>query len=1479
MVTSNQLYIDGVNQTLTQRASTPTNAYGVVQSSARIGGWLYNTGYRFKTMLDEVKIFKGALTTAQVQSIYTNENSGKNWDGTTRTCQNPAPTISNISISNITQITASLNATPSASGTMYYVVTSSATPPSVAQVKAGQSNTGTAAITSGNSAITATTAKTFNLSGLTSGTTYYAYLVVTDSSSLDSIVYPSSPFTTALPSVTIINPTAITEGNSGTTPLTFQIIVTNPNSTAITLMANTVDGTATIADNDYVALTNLPITIPANTTIYNFNVLINGDTNPAESDETFNVILSNPTNATISNATATGTILNDDMATCSNATAWATLNNYGDTSTTISGSVSNGYDDFYKIVVGVDGKLDITYAADAKTNFYLMDSSCNAIASKTSSSSGTLSYVVNAGTYYLKINRSGNANYSNVKATLSFPDENWKDFELLKQYNTTGAIKAIGNSSLCKSSNGTASGTCTAPSNTQGNGSIYSIYTDIDSDSSTTSSSSANLTLPSGATVKWAGLFWNGRLGSGKTTAQKLAAKNIKFKLPGATSYTAVSADNYNWTSSTFAYKGYKDVTSLMNKTSPNGTYYVADIQTALGTNAYAAWSLFVIYELNTETYKNISVYDGFFSITKNGNNALGEFGSKDVPLSSFLTPTVGTVNSKLLLFSSEGDVDITGETLSMSNKSGVFTTISNALNPANNVFNSNITENASYYTDRNPAYQNTIGIDLDTFDVSSIMQNAQSSTTIRFTTTGDQYFPAALAFSTELYLPDVCYEEGIYKNGVALSNASVGDILDINVSITNKNTEPAKKVIITKVFDDTMSYVAGSSSINSIPKTDVSGDDTVVYDNDQKKLTFNLGTGATALQGGTINKNQIELFKLQTKLLQLGEITSDYSISFSDSTGTTNYSNIAIGKCSKLPPTTITIAPSGVARIVELGKTWSDNNGALFTKVAGATYTYDILFATDEIGTALTSGKIKKLEIWDILTNQLVSTPINTLTTIPQRLSVSIPLSASYGRLQFKITQEDDKVSTSNDFTVRPAYFTGAIASVQAGITKNLNDGSIKAYGANNSASTGYSATLDLSNFKALTFPASKICDADQPAEMIDSFAASITNGLSTAGTITFKDVGDFNISMYDYSWSAKSDDAGNGGCIANSSSNTPDSSGKIGCNIEGVVNVSVTPYQFTVTSAAGGGDWKYMATKISDQNTSYSGIMEAENNLGNPTLNFSSLCFATPVPTKFNFSLDRASSLFAVDKIGTNLVTPSPKSLSSGNNVFDFVIPSTDFASGSGNFKIDIGMNKNVNLPQNPTLLTAKDFTPNTTSTNIAYNFPTNTNSTFLYGRARAYDVTTNISPTPNPVEFEVYSTTSGGYVSGMPQNVLHWYRNLNHDTANQGNVIQGGFSAGTLSTNIDVSTAPHDGVQNVKVTSTTDQTVHLDISPWLWYSSTYGYLYSGACTQHPCFNYDYTDASLGVKGVNSGTFNGSDFQMSPAKNITNKGVKLFR
>jgi len=70
-VTGNQLYLDGTIQTLSQRLGTPSTSAAVVQSTLRIGGWTNNTGYRFSGRLDELKVFNGALTAAQVTSLYT----------------------------------------------------------------------------------------------------------------------------------------------------------------------------------------------------------------------------------------------------------------------------------------------------------------------------------------------------------------------------------------------------------------------------------------------------------------------------------------------------------------------------------------------------------------------------------------------------------------------------------------------------------------------------------------------------------------------------------------------------------------------------------------------------------------------------------------------------------------------------------------------------------------------------------------------------------------------------------------------------------------------------------------------------------------------------------------------------------------------------------------------------------------------------------------------------------------------------------------------------------------------------------------------------------------------------------------------------------------------------------------------------------------------------------------------------------------
>src|SRR5947208_1164945 len=129
---------------------------------------------------------------------------------------------------------------------------------------------------------------------------------ITPSGSQPSVIV-SAPPTIA------INDVTVTEGNGGTTNAIFSVTLSAASSQTITVTYATADGTATTADNDYVAASGT-VTFAPGVTSQPITVTVNGDTK-FEPDETFFVNLSNPTGgATISDGQGQGTILNDDTA-------------------------------------------------------------------------------------------------------------------------------------------------------------------------------------------------------------------------------------------------------------------------------------------------------------------------------------------------------------------------------------------------------------------------------------------------------------------------------------------------------------------------------------------------------------------------------------------------------------------------------------------------------------------------------------------------------------------------------------------------------------------------------------------------------------------------------------------------------------------------------------------------------------------------------------------------------------------------------------------------------------------------------------------------------------------------------------------------------------------------------------------------------------------------------------------------------------
>jgi hypothetical protein len=100
------------------------------------------------------------------------------------------------------------------------------------------------------------------------------------------------------------------EGDSGTTPFTFTVSLSNASYQTVTVDYATQDGSATDADNDYEP-TSGTLTFAPDETSKQVTVDVNGD-NTFEEDEDFFVNLTNPTNATIDDPQGEGTILNDD---------------------------------------------------------------------------------------------------------------------------------------------------------------------------------------------------------------------------------------------------------------------------------------------------------------------------------------------------------------------------------------------------------------------------------------------------------------------------------------------------------------------------------------------------------------------------------------------------------------------------------------------------------------------------------------------------------------------------------------------------------------------------------------------------------------------------------------------------------------------------------------------------------------------------------------------------------------------------------------------------------------------------------------------------------------------------------------------------------------------------------------------------------------------------------------------------------------
>lgn len=292
-----------------------------------------------------------------------------------------------------------------------------------------------------------------------------------------------------------------------------------------------------------------------------------------------------------------------------------------------------------------------------------------------------------------------------------------------------------------------------------GNGQLNIQYIDIDNDPTTFSSSSSTLNLPACSKIVHAGLYWSAIYAYETWSGEEARAgdyKNIKFKLPGQ-SYKDVTSDEVIYDAGIITqrpYLCYKDMTSIVSALpNPNGDYFAANIRGTTGkdnkngTGGVGGWILVVIYENSNESEKHISLYDGFSTV--DGTN------TTDIKFSGVKTPQNGTVKVKALVAALEGDQTITGDRFQIKGTNGTYSTVFDQKNSEDNFFNSSITQYNKNVTSRNPASTNTLGFDVDLFEINNqsnnLITNNQNAIETRFTTSGDVYWPFLNAITTEI--------------------------------------------------------------------------------------------------------------------------------------------------------------------------------------------------------------------------------------------------------------------------------------------------------------------------------------------------------------------------------------------------------------------------------------------------------------------------------------------------------------------------------------------------------------------------------------------------------------------------------------------------------------------------------------------------------------------------------------------------------
>ncbi len=365
---------------------------------------------------------------------------------------------------------------------------------------------------------------------------------------------------------------------------------------------------------------------------------------------------------------------------------------------------------------------------------------------------------------------------------------------------------------------------------------------------------SATLSLPAGATVTYARLYWSAmKVGDQPdldATLDWLGGPQQTITADDSWVESYGFASHPDW----FYYQATGDATDFVS-TWGAGDFRVSDIEALPLTGvvvdrAFSAWTLVVFYEAPDEELRNLALFDGFTPI----DPGLPNLGEAKVNLNGFVVPPGFT--AKMAAFTYEGDNKYTGDHFTFNQGQQ-----SDLLNPFNDFFNSSRSNLGTAMAGKFdvPAFSGQpgtmAGYDLDTVDVTELLSAGDTSAVVGADSSLDIFFLGGFVTSVTNLAPlfDVTKTMKDLNGGAVLP----GDELEFTISGKNVGNDTAKDVTITDVIGAGMHYVAGSLSITNGgsvgAKTDVIGDDEGEWSSNLKRVTFYVGQNPGQKTGGTV--------------------------------------------------------------------------------------------------------------------------------------------------------------------------------------------------------------------------------------------------------------------------------------------------------------------------------------------------------------------------------------------------------------------------------------------------------------------------------------------------------------------------------------------------------------------------------------------------------------------------------------------------